>query len=215
MRPRTRHALASLLLAAIAACNKGPARDALAEVDQQLAAARPLLETYAPERLPPLRALRNDAAACLAAGEYTQALKLAQRLPLQIEGASAVAKARRDALGAEWAPLSGRVPLVLEGALRRAAELADTATLPRGLDAASLAEVQAELRAARAAWAEASAQFESGQVPKAVAAGRLVQTRVEVAAARLGLSPAAAMAAAAAPSPAPPTASPAVPAAPR
>ena len=216
MRPGTR-ALACLLLTALAvlaACNKGPAREALAEVDRQLATARPLVETYAPERLPPLRGLRNAAAACLAAGEYTQALKLAQRLPQQIEGAAAVAESRRAALGAEWAPLAGRVALVLEGAERRAGELADTARLPRGLDAAGLAEVQAELRALRAAWTEANAQFESGQVPKAVASGRNVQARVEKAAARLGLSPAAAMAAAAAPtpSPAPPSPTASVPA---
>jgi len=205
--PRAAAALGLVL--GLGACNQGPAREALADVDRQLAAARPLLETYAPERLPPLRGLRNDAATCLAAGEYTQALRLAQRLPQQIAGASAVARARRDALDGEWTPLASRVPLVLEGAERRVGELAAAARLPRGLDPAGLEEVQAELRAARAAWAQATAQFESGQAPTAVAGGREVQARVEAAAARLGLSPAAAMAVAAAPSPAPsPRASP-------
>ncbi|HXY39498.1 MAG TPA: hypothetical protein VEQ10_07505 [Vicinamibacteria bacterium] len=212
-------ALACLFLAAgLAACNKGPAREALAEVDRQLATAQPLLETYAPERLPPLRGLRSDAAARLAASEYTQALRLAQGLPGQIEGALAVAKARRDALGAEWTPVAGRVPLVLEGAERRASELAAEARPSKGLDAEALGEVQAELQAVRAAWAQANAQFESGQLPKAVASGREVQARVEAAASRLGLSPAAAMAVAAAPPPSPagsPLASPVPAAAPR
>lgn len=184
-------------------CNKGPAREALAEVDRQLEAARPVIETYAPERLATLRALRKDAEDSLRSGAYTEALKLAQRLPAQIQSAAEAARTRREAMLGAWTPLSGRVPLVLEGAERRAAELSAGATLPRGLDAEALAAVQQELRELRAAWRQAAAQFEAGQVPRAVEAGREVQARVEAGAARLGLSPAAAMAVAAAPPPSP------------
>jgi hypothetical protein len=198
-------ALAALALAlALVGCNKGPARQALAEADQQLAATRQTLELYAPEKLAAIRAQRREADAQLTAGHYTEALKLAQQLPGRIDEAAAVAKARHDELTAAWTPIAGRVPLILEGASRRAEAEPATPPLPRGMDPGQLEELRSELRDIRDGWERATRLYDSGQVAGALDSGRELQKRLEAAAARLGLSPAAAMAVAAAPSPSPP-----------
>ncbi len=85
-----------MCLATLAAgCNKGPARTAIAESEQALAAARPDLERYAPKELAAIASDLGAARGRLAAGQYTDALRIAQRLPERIALATAQAESRK------------------------------------------------------------------------------------------------------------------------
>ncbi len=88
-------ALVSLLVSS-GACNKGPARTALAEVDQALAVARPELERYVPAELVRIDADAAEARARLAHGRYTDALRIAQELPGRIALAATAADAQQE-----------------------------------------------------------------------------------------------------------------------
>jgi hypothetical protein len=189
----------TLTCALLGGCNEGPAREVLDESERAIEAARPQLAQHAPAEL---RALEASAAAIRAqieAGQHTAALEQAQRLPGRVADAVAQAESRKRELVTEWSTLSGRVPLILDGAAARAAELAAGARGPRGLTPEALAAAQAEIGVIRQSWAEARATFERGEVAQAVAAGTSTQARAESLAAQLGLAPAAAMAAAAGP----------------
>ena len=100
-------ALAVLSLALLAgACNKGPAEDALKAADREIAAAKPELETYAPAQIAPLDAAVQAARAELEQGHYTAALKAAQALPAQIQGALAAATMQKSQMVTTWKDLA-------------------------------------------------------------------------------------------------------------
>lgn len=194
------------LLAAAAACNGGAAREALDEAQLEIAAARPQLESSAPEELAALRATVKEARGYLDAGHATDALALALRLPQRTREALARAEFRREALGAEWRELSTRVPPLLDAVDARAAALDGAWSLPAGLTAESLAALRRDVADQRAAWSRAVAAHQSARLASAAAEARGVEARAQAAAVRLGLQPVAL--APPSPSPARPTPAP-------
>lgn len=103
--------IAALAVASLAfligGCNKSPAEAALAAAEDALAAAGPEIEKYAPEELAPLADALRSAHAAFEEGRYTDALRVAQEMPTRIEAATAAARAKRDALAAEWGEIAG------------------------------------------------------------------------------------------------------------
>jgi hypothetical protein len=182
-------ALAVLPLALSAlACNEGPAEDALAIADQEIAAARPELERYAPGELAALEAAVKLARAQVTQGHYTEALKEAQAMPARVRAALAVAAGRKEEEAAVWKGLAESVPRLQETIATRIAWLTGAQRLPRGMDEAGFAAGRAELESLKGAWAGASAAFRGGDVATAVRTGREVQDKSEVLATRLGLA---------------------------
>jgi len=182
-------AVLSVCVAALApACNKGPARAAIAETDQALALARPELERYAPEDLARITAEADAARGRLAAGQYTTALRIAQTLPERIAQASAKASARRDALTPAWTGIAGSLPASVEALRARIGEL-DASHRPRGYDPTAIDAVKAELGGVQAARARAEAAFRAGDVREAVRIGTDAQARAAALATRLESSP--------------------------
>ncbi|MGE5126339.1 MAG: hypothetical protein ACM3PV_08610 [Betaproteobacteria bacterium] len=198
---RLRLALVLLVPALALACNERPARDALDEADQAIAAARPELEAYAPQELAALRAELAQARVQLAAGHYTEALRLGQRLPGPIRDAVERAARRKAGLAAEWSKLAAVLPLEQRGIEARLDQL--SSATPPLIDAAARGAARGELADLSAAWSRAEAAFASGQLPQALAAAHELQPRTDALAARLGISPAAAASAGAAPPRAP------------
>jgi hypothetical protein len=197
-------------------CNRGPARAALAEADEALAAARPALERYLPEDLARLEGERAEARARLAEGRYTDSLRIAQRLPGRIAIAASQAEARRFELGPAWKQLGGSIRLGLDTLGGRLDEIASRRRWPRGFAGeAGVAEAKAELASAQQLWKRSQDLSESDPL-RAVELAREAQAKLEALAAKLtpGAQPAvppavAAAAAAASPAPArPPAASP-------
>lgn len=185
-----RHAvsLAAALVVCIAlsavACNKGPARVALAEADQALVAARPELERYAPADLEKIVADTETARGRLAAGQYTDALRIAQALPERIARASARASAKRNELTPAWTALAGSLPASLLALRARVAEL-DASHWPHGFDAAAIEGARAELGRVEVAWGRAESAFRSGEVQVAVQVAADAQARTAALAARI------------------------------
>jgi hypothetical protein len=172
------------------ACNHRPARDAIDETEQALAAARPQLESYAPQDLAALRVALRQARAELGEGRYTDALRLAQRLPGRIRAAVEKATRRKGELVADWAELSGELPAVQRGIAAKLDELSQRMAPARGLDGDTLTAARTELVDLTEAWSRATAAFGSGQVSRALEDGREVKARTDALAARLGLTPA-------------------------
>jgi hypothetical protein len=204
-------AASSLALFALA-CNEGPANDALAIADQEIAAARPELERYAPGELATLEAAVRQARAQVGVGHYTEALKEAQGIPARVRTALAAAAAGKDKEAEVWKGLAESLPRLQETIATRIAWLTEAQRLPRGMDEAGLAAAPAELDSLKQAWTKASAAFQGGDVATAVRTGREVEGKSEILAARLGLvfatppppgAPAASSAAPATPSPKP------------
>jgi hypothetical protein len=171
------------------ACNKGPARTALAETDQALAVARLELERYAPEDLARITADADAARGRLAAGQYTDALRIAQTLPERIALASAKAATKKRALTPAWTGIANALPASVEALRARMAELDASRRWPRGFDPAAIDAMKAELGGVRAIWAQAEAAFRSGDVREAVRIGTDAQAKAVALAARIGSSP--------------------------
>jgi hypothetical protein len=182
-------ALAVVSLALLAgACNKGPAEAALHAADQALAAATPELERYVPEQLGSLTSAVRAARSELEKGNYTEALKIAQALPAQIQAALAVATAKKDQLVAAWNELSGSLPGQLQAIAGKLAGLAEAKALPRGMTRDMLATAQTDLGSVTRAWTEATAAFQGGDIPRALRTAQDVRARADALAGRLGLT---------------------------
>lgn len=179
----------ALLVAAVGlpilGCNRGPARSALAEADEALTAARPALERYLPAELARLEGERAEARARLAEGRYTDALRIAQRLPGRVAIAASQAEARRVELGPLWKQLGGSVRLGLETLAGRLAELASSRRWPRGFAGeAALAAARAELASAHDLWQRSQAASDSDPL-RAVDLAREAQGKLDALAASL------------------------------
>jgi hypothetical protein len=181
-------ALAPVALAVSAlACNREPAEDALAVADQEIAAARPELERYAPGELDALEAAVKEARGQLAQGHYTEALKEAQEVPGKIRAALEVAAAQKEKEAAGWKALAESVPRLQETIATRIAWLREAQRLPRGMDEAGFAAAPAELEALKREWTGATAAFQGGDVATALRTGRKVEENSEILATKLGL----------------------------
>jgi hypothetical protein len=170
------------------ACNKRPAQEALEETDRALAAARPDLEKYVPEELAELTAAAQAARSQLEAGRYTDALKAAQDLPLKIHRAVGAATVVKSEMVASWKDVEATVPGLLQAIAARAAELAATKKLPRGMDDAGFAAARTDVESTTRAWSEATVAFQGGDVPRAVRTARDVKAKAEALAGVLGLA---------------------------
>jgi hypothetical protein len=188
-RGTTALAVVSLALLS-AACNKGPAQDALNAAEQALAAATPEIERYAPGELGSLTGALQSARAELEKGNYTAALKAAQALPAKIQTALAAATAHKDQLVAAWNDLSGSLPGQIQTITGKLSGLADAKALPKGMTRDTLASAQADLASVSHAWTEAAAAFQRGDVPKALETARDVKVRADALVGMLGLAPA-------------------------
>ena len=176
--------VAGLLALSTIACNRGPAEEALQAAQQALTAA-PEIERYAPEEFAAISATLREARASYASSRYTDALRAAQVLPDRIAAAAAAAAKRKEQSAATWSALSEQLPVQLEA-------LSARLTLLSSADAISserLAAAQAELATLVQAWAGASALYEGGDVPGAVAAAQDVAAKASALAGRLGLKP--------------------------
>lgn len=176
--------VAALLALSTVACNKGPADEALKAAEQALAAA-PEVERYAPEEFSAVSGILRDARASYAAGHYTDALRAVQPLPDRIAAAAAAAAKRKEQTAATWSALSAELPAQLEALTARLTLLSSA----QAISSERLAATQAELATLIQAWADASAAYERGFVPKAVAAAQDLKAKAASLGVRLGLKP--------------------------
>jgi hypothetical protein len=208
VRPLVRAAAIASLVLLAAACNKGPAEDAIEDARQALEAARPELARYAPGELASIERALADARSSLDEGHYTESLKTAQGLPARIDAAAASAAAKKEVLTKAWSAAVASLGPRLAALGARLADLESTREPSRRLDPAWLASARADLVSLQSAWGQAGAAFEAGEVAGALRAAQDVEARAAALSRVLGL-PAVPAAAPAAPTPAPRPAPPA------
>ena len=184
-------ALAVVSLVLSAACNKGPAQEALAEADRALAAAQPDLERYVPEALAEIKSATADARSMFGEGRYTEALRVAQDLPMKIQVAAAAAAVVRNEMAGSGKEISAAAPGLVQAITAKVAELEAASRLPKGVDAATFTAARTDLDSVTRAWSEATAAFQGGDVPRAVRTARDVRAKLEALSSLLGLTPAA------------------------
>jgi hypothetical protein len=189
-RSRIRRFAAGVLALATVTCNKGPADDAIKAAEQALAAA-PEVERYVPEEFAAVSQILREARASLAAGRYTDALRAAQVLPDRIAAAAAAAARRKEQSAATWSALSAELPARLEALAARLGLLSSA----EAISSERLAAARAELATLIQAWADASAAYERGDVPRAVATAQDLKAKAASLAGRLGPKPAPVVAA--------------------
>jgi hypothetical protein len=182
--------VAGLFALSAVACNKGPAEEALQAAEQALAAA-PEVESYVPEEFAAVSRILREARASFAARRYTDALRGAQVLPDRIAAAAAAAAKRKEQSAATWSALSADLPARLEALAARLTLLSSA----EAISSERLAAAQAELATLIQAWADASAVYERGDAPKAVAAAQDLKAKAASLAGRLGPKPAPVVAA--------------------
>ena len=181
-----------LLLAALsaAACNKAPAREALAAAEIALDESRPGLERYGPADLSALDRAVAEARTAIEEGRYTDALRVAQDLPSRTRAAIQAAETKRGALTATWDELSGPLSGLLERLRRRTGRLGgavSTATTAPAPEAAWVVRARRDMDRLDRDWAAARAARDRGDLPGAVAAAGEVGSGARGLAARLGL----------------------------
>jgi hypothetical protein len=176
--------VAGLFALSSVACNKGPADEALRVAEAALVAA-PEIQTYLPEEFAAVSGILGEARASFAAGRYTDALRAVQVLPDRVAAAAASAAKRKEQSAATWSTLSADLPPRLEALAARLTALASaSATSSERLTAA-----QGEFATLRQGWADATAEYERGDVPRAVAAAQDLRAKADLLAQRLGLKP--------------------------
>lgn len=186
---------AALLVVLVVACTsqKEPAEAAVQALNASVSAARPDIEHYAADRLPAIDDAVGAVSRKLTAGDYAGVLADAPVVTTAVAEASRAAADRRTALTAEWGAFSG-IPVMVQQATQKVAEITATRRLPKGMDMAALEAGQATISRATTLMAEASMAFEQDDLNVAVAKAKEIKAMIEPLMARLGLpAPAAGM----------------------
>jgi hypothetical protein len=158
-------AACSLLLA----CNtdKVPAQAAITAAEQAIGAVSAEAQKYVPDQLK----AANDALAAskdqFAKGDYKGALASATDLTAKAKDLGAAAAAKKGELTKAWTDATADIPSVLSALKSRVELLSAAKKLPKGIDAAKLAEARDGLAAGTKTFEEASAAFAAGSIAEA------------------------------------------------
>lgn len=185
--------LAALAAAIVlGACSqKDPAREAITAAENALNAVYEEAEKYLPERYAEVKKDLETARAAFKEERYADAIAAVRDVPAAAEALAseaAAAKVKRIAeLNAEWMRLSGTLPDLLAGIGGRLEDLGKLRTLPEGMDRQLLGEADAALASARAAWYEAGAARERGDLEAAVGKAKDAEGMAQDLFGRLGM----------------------------
>ena len=189
----SRTLLAALAAAiALGACSqKDPAQEAITAAENALNAVYEEAEKYVPERYAEVKRDLETARAAFKEERYADAIAAVREIPGEAEALAneaAAAKEKRIAeLDADWTRLSGTLPNLLAGIGGRLEELGRLRTLPEGMDRQLLDEANAALASARAAWDEAGAARERGDLEAAVGKAKDAEGMAQDLFGRLGM----------------------------
>lgn len=177
---------------ALGACSqKDPAQEAITAAENALNAVYEEAEKYVPERYAEVKRDLETARAAFKEERYADAIAAVRDIPGEAEALAneaAAAKEKRIAeLDADWTRLSGILPDLLAGIGGRLEELGRLRTLPEGMDRQLLDEANAALASARAAWDEAGAARERGDLEAAVGKAKDAEGMAQDLFGRLGM----------------------------
>jgi hypothetical protein len=183
--------VASLLVIAACAGQKGPATTAMTAAEGALATIKDDAARYLPEELKgaegTLASLKNS----LEKGDYKAVLAGAPALMGSLDTLKTHVGAKLEeakAATAEWASYATDLPKMVEAIQSRVTTLASAKKLPSGLNAAAVDTAKNGLESMKSAWTDASAAFTGGNAIDAVAKAKAVKAKGEEVLKLLGMS---------------------------
>lgn len=179
-------ALAAGALVLVACGARGPAEAALTAADEAVASVQAEASKVAPDRLAELQASVAAARQQLEAGEYQAALDAATGIPAQVDELKASLPALVEEMTASWNALSEAMPRNLDAVKAKLDQYRGN-RLPPGATAEQLAAARATHEAAPAAWQEAVALWQGGDMAGALTKAMDLKARVSDAMTTVGL----------------------------
>jgi len=180
-------AVAACVLAVACNSGKAPAEAALKLADEAVNAARAEAERLVPDDF---KSLSDDLAAAkeaFAKGDYKGSLAAATSVQQKANDVLAKAKAKKDALAAQWNSFADGVPKMIEAIKSRVDILSQSKKLPKGMDASKLTAAKDGLAAATAGWAEAQTAQAAGNWTDALAKASQARAKATEALGQLGM----------------------------
>lgn len=178
--------LVASTLAVACSSEKEPAQATLNGLETAVAAVKPDIERFAPDRMPGVDNALNAVKAKFDDGNYAGALSDMQGASSMLTAAAEAAPARKAQLSADWATFAS-MPAMIGRIKAKVAELDAMRRLPRGLDKARLDGAKFSLDATEL-WDDASDAHDKGHVVVAVAMARHAKPIAESLLTTLGLS---------------------------
>jgi predicted small lipoprotein YifL len=183
--------VASLLVLAACAGQKGPATTAMAAAESTLASIKDDAAKYLPEELKgaegTLASLKNS----LEKGDYKAVMAGAPALMSSLDSLKTQVGAKLEeakVATAEWAGYATDLPKMVEAIQSRVTTLSSAKKLPSGLNAAALDTAKNDLASMQSTWADAAAAFTGGNAIDAVAKAKAVKAKGEEVLKLLGMS---------------------------
>ena len=183
--------VASLLVLAACAGQKGPATTAMTAAESALASIKDDAAKYLPEELKgaegTLASLKNS----LEKGDYKAVLAGAPALMGNLDTLKTQVGAKLEeakVAATEWAGYATDLPKMVEAIQSRVTTLASAKKLPSGLNAAAVDTAKTGLESMKSTWADATAAFTGGNAIDAVAKAKAVKAKGEEVLKLLGMS---------------------------
>jgi len=164
-----------LLVAAACSSNKGPADQAIKSAQAAYDAAKGDGLKYAPEKAHSVEATLSAAKTSFDNGKYDAALSEANSVLPAVNDMTAAASAKKDELTRTWKELSNGVPKMVEAIQSRVNHIAKSKALPEGIDSTVFEGARSGLADLTRMWSDATAAYQSGNIPTAVATAVIVK----------------------------------------
>jgi len=173
-------------LAVACSSEKEPAQAAVTGLETAVAAAKPDIERFAPDRMAAVDDAVTAVKAKFNSGNYASALADMQSATGTLTAAAEAAATRKGELSADWATFAG-LPATLGRIKGKVAELEAMRRLPRGMDKARLEGAKSSLDATTQLWDDATDAQEKGRLIVAVAKAKQAKALVDSLVTTLGL----------------------------
>jgi paraquat-inducible protein B len=187
--------VAVALIAIGCANQKGPAEQAVAKIDAEVAAIRQDAAKLAPGDLQGVEASIASLKEKMAKGDYKAVLADAPAVTSAVDSLrqtvaskKAEAEAAMTAATAEWNSLSADVPKMVEAIQSRVDILGKSRKLPKNVSQEAFDAAKSGLDSMKATWAEATAAFASGDSVSAVAKANSVKQQGNDVLQKLGMT---------------------------
>lgn len=186
--------VAALLLSACAS-QQEPAKQAIAGIENAIAAATDAAK-YVPEQLAGVQSKLTELKTAFDSKDYASVLARAPAVLTEAQNLLGATMLRKEAvikaMSAEWPGLAAAIPGLVAQVSARVAALGKSAHPAAGID---LAAAQSGSADATSSWSKAQAAFKAGDVETAVTSAREAKARAEAAAAAMKMKLAASAAA--------------------
>jgi hypothetical protein len=183
-------ALYSVAILVVACANPmEPAKNALDNINANLAAASPDAQKYIPDQLTSAQTKVAGLTASFENKDYAAVVAGAPAVLAEVNGLDGAAAAKKDevlkALGNEWRSLAASVPQSVTTVQTRIDALSKAKHVPKDID---LTAAKSGLTDATSTWEKAQSAFKSGNASDAVTVAKDAKTKLDSAAAALKLN---------------------------